>query len=204
MDFSVYADTVLNSAGKKVTAIVELCSDGKLRVPTVLRSSAGEELFTSLKPGIVRLDGENFASSVLQTAGNGYLESILAKLASDPATQTTLSAILTKMSDQATQTTLAAVLTQLQSGLTLNGSLAEKASSQVNLTAASVTTYNRASGSNSIEIYVESGNVRVRTDGTAATATTGEPLAEGFCKVWAVASVSIYAVDAAVITEVSR
>jgi len=51
---------------------------------------------------------------------------------------------------------------------------------------------------------LEAGSVRVRTDGTACTATTGEPMGVGFSKIWSVASVSIYAVANSVVTEVSR
>lgn len=52
----------------------------------------------------------------------GDTDAILAKLSSDPATQTTLAAILAKLSsDPATQTTLAAILTKLNASLAVTG-----------------------------------------------------------------------------------
>lgn len=86
----------------------------------------------------------------------------------------------------------------------LSGSNAELESAQVSLVVATATTYNRAAGGAEVGIFCESGSIRVRTDGEACTATTGEPLGAGFSKIWAVDSVSIYAVSASVITEVSR
>lgn len=72
-------------------------------------------------PLIVQLTGTlplpaDGATGTKQDTGNASLASILAKLSSDPATQTTLAAILAKLtSDPATQTTLAAVLAKLSS-----------------------------------------------------------------------------------------
>jgi hypothetical protein len=88
--------------------------------------------------------------------------------------------------------------------VTVNGSSAELGSAKIDISAGSAVTYTRVSGATVIEIYVESGNVRVRTDGSTATATTGEPMGDGFSKAWAVSNVSIYALDASTITEVSR
>ena len=55
-----------------------------------------------------------------------------------------------------------------------------------------------------MEVYVESGFVRVRTDGEAATATTGQPIGPGFGESWAVESISVYYVVDSTITVVSR
>jgi hypothetical protein len=84
------------------------------------------------------------------------------------------------------------------------GSNAEKASAQDTQVATTAETYTRAVGATQIEVYVESGNVRVRTDGEACTATTGEPLAAGFYGKWSVASISLYYVAASTVTVVSR
>jgi hypothetical protein len=87
---------------------------------------------------------------------------------------------------------------------------AELASAQYSVSAAAVDTRNRHASGSVIEIHVESGSVRVRTDGTAATATTGEPLAaiSGVSVAVAAwrgpASISVYAVTDAVYTIVSR
>ena len=70
--------------------------------------------------------------------------------------------------------------------------------------ATTVATYQRAEGASRIEVYVESGYIRVRTDGQPATATTGEPLGEGFGASWSVDSISIYFVEDSVLTVVSR
>ena len=86
----------------------------------------------------------------------------------------------------------------------LSGSNVEQASAQVSMSATDVATYNRAAGATEIEIFCESGSIRIRTDGQACTATTGEPLGAGFSKIWAAASVSIYAVSNSTITEVNR
>jgi hypothetical protein len=55
------------------------------------------------------------ATAALQGTAITALNSIIAKLSNDPATQTTLAAILVKLADPATQTTLAAVLAKLSS-----------------------------------------------------------------------------------------
>lgn len=89
-------------------------------------------------------------------------------------------------------------------GVSINGSNAEVASQQDTMTATVAKTYIRAVGASQIEVFVESGNVRVRTDGQAATADTGEPLGDGFSKIWTVASLSIYPTINAIVTVVSR
>ena len=87
---------------------------------------------------------------------------------------------------------------------TLTGSKVEQESGQHTQVATTVVTYNRAAGASQIEVYCESGYVRVRTDGVACTDTTGEPLAPGFGAGWVAASVSVYYVQESVITVVSR
>lgn len=63
----------------------------------------------------------------------------------------------------------------------------------------------RATGASKIEIYVESGEVRVRTDGQDASLTTGQPLGAGFMDVFAVDELSVFRVtDEAIITVVHR
>lgn len=86
----------------------------------------------------------------------------------------------------------------------LSGSLAEKASAQHTEVATTVKTYSRAAEASRIEVYVESGRVRIRTDGEPCTAITGEPLGEGFGAAWTAPSISVLFVDDAVITVVSR
>lgn len=70
--------------------------------------------------------------------------------------------------------------------------------------AEAVTTYTRKSGANRIEIYVESGSIRVRTDGSACTITTGEPMAAGVGASFLVKTLSVYAVANAIYTVVHR
>jgi len=86
----------------------------------------------------------------------------------------------------------------------LSGSNAEVASAQDTQVATTVKTYTRAAGAANIEVYVESGGVRVRTDGQACTATTGQPLGAGFNAIFNVASISIYYVAGSTVTVVSR
>jgi len=88
--------------------------------------------------------------------------------------------------------------------VTLSGNIAEKASAQHSESATTVKTYTRAAGAARIEVYVESGRVRIRTDGQPCTAVTGEPLGEGFGAAWAAPSISVLFVSDAVITVVSR
>jgi len=96
------------------------------------------------------------------------------------------------------------IIDKLTVGLTLSGSKAEIASAQDSNLATVVEAYTRAVGATQMEVYVESGSIRVRTDGVACTATTGEPLGAGFYGKWAVASISIYNVAASTYTVVSR
>ncbi len=89
-------------------------------------------------------------------------------------------------------------------GVQLTGSKAEEASAQETETATTVETYTRAAGATEIGVFVESGFVRVRTDGDPATPTTGVPLGEGFFEYYAVATISVYFVQESTITVVSK
>jgi type IV secretory pathway TrbL component len=86
----------------------------------------------------------------------------------------------------------------------LTGSKAEVLSVKDSQSATTAKAYNRAAGASQLEVYVESGAVRIRTDGAACTETTGEPLGEGWAASWCVAAVSVYYVSNATITVVSR
>ena len=86
----------------------------------------------------------------------------------------------------------------------LTGSSAEVESAQDTQVATTVETYNRAAGATMMELYVESGYVRIRTDGSPASAITGEPLGEGFAGCWSVSALSVYYVGDSTITVVSR
>ena len=86
----------------------------------------------------------------------------------------------------------------------LTGSKAEQASAQHTKVATTVETYSRPVGASRIELYCESGYVRVRTDGQPCTSTTGEPVAPGFGATWDVGSISVYYIQGSVITVVSR
>ena len=95
-------------------------------------------------------------------------------------------------------------LTNVAGDVQLTGSKEEQASAQATETAATVENYNRHASAMEIGVYVESGDVRVRSDGDPATATTGVPLGEGFFEFFTVAEISVYFVTNATITVVSR
>ena len=88
--------------------------------------------------------------------------------------------------------------------VTQSGNIAELSSAQHSESATTVKTYTRAAGAARIEVYVESGRVRIRTDGEPCTAVTGEPLGEGFGAAWAVPSISVLFIDDSAVTVVSR
>jgi hypothetical protein len=88
--------------------------------------------------------------------------------------------------------------------VTLSGSKAEVASAQDTQIATTAVTYTKSAGASQIEVYVESGYIRVRTDGEACTSTTGEPIAAGFGSAWQVDSISIFYVQESIVTVVSR
>lgn len=116
----------------------------------------------------------------------------------DPATAATMIALLKGLIKQLQGTGTGAVPAQL------TGSIAEKASAQDTQVVTTVKAYARAAGASQIEVYVESGSVRVRTDGQACTATTGEPLSAGFYSKWNVATLSVYYAANSTVTVVSR
>jgi len=86
----------------------------------------------------------------------------------------------------------------------LTGSKAEVASAQDANVVGTVETYNRTEGATQLEVYCETGYIRVRTDGQPCTGTTGEPIAAGFGACWDVESVSIYYIQESIVTVVSR
>jgi len=65
-------------------------------------------------------------------------------------------------------------------------------------------TYTKTATANHMEVFVERGSVRVRTDGQSATAITGEPVDQGFVEAWNVDALSVYYETDAVITVVCR
>ena len=86
----------------------------------------------------------------------------------------------------------------------LSGSNAEKESAQDTQLATTAKTYPKANGASRIEVYCESGYIRVRTDGQPCTSTTGEPIAAGFAAAWNAESISVFYVQESIITVVSR
>ena len=63
----------------------------------------------------------------------------------------------------------------------------------------------QAEAATTIELFVESGRVRVRTDDVSPSATTGEPMGPGTWRSWRVPVLRVHAVDAqAVVTSISR
>ena len=80
----------------------------------------------------------------------------------------------------------------------------EVSSSQDSQIATTAKTYARTEGASQIEVYVESGYARVRTDGQPCTSTTGEPIASGFGSAWKTGSISIFYVQESIVTVVSR
>lgn len=86
----------------------------------------------------------------------------------------------------------------------LSGSKPEQASEQDTQVATTVKTYTKPAGASQMEVYCETGYIRVRTDGETCTGTTGEPIAPGFGSGWQVDSISVYFIQESVITVVSR
>ena len=93
---------------------------------------------------------------------------------------------------------------QVKGEMSLSGSKAEQASAQDTQVATTAKTYTKAAGASQMEVYCETGYIRVRTDGEACTSTTGEPIAAGFGSGWQVDSISVYYIQESVITVVSR
>jgi len=156
-----------------------------------------------LNAAMDQLNNKDFSTEAKLEAARALLESLDGK---DFASETTLAALETKLG--LVKAELEAVKTMLTDGtakgeVTLSGIIAEKASAQHSESATTVKTYTRAAGAARIEVYVESGRVRIRTDGQPCTAVTGEPLGEGFGAAWAAPSISVLFVSDAVITVVS-
>lgn len=86
----------------------------------------------------------------------------------------------------------------------IKGSSAEIISAKHTEMFAEVKEYTRAEGASQIELYVETGYVRIRTDGDPCTEDTGEPLGAGFGMAWCVPAISVYFADDATVTVVSR
>ncbi len=86
----------------------------------------------------------------------------------------------------------------------LGGVKAEIESEQFTRDPTDVTTHDLPEGATQLEIYCESGYIRVCTNGDDCTATTGEPIAPGFGAGWSVPSVSVFPVQESVYTVVSR
>lgn len=162
-----------------------------------------------LNAAMDQLNNKDFSTEAKLEAARALLESLDGK---DFASETTLAALETKLG--LVKAELEAVKTMLTDGtakgeVTLSGNLvsgniAELSSAQHSESATTVKTYTRAAGAARIEVYVESGRVRIRTDGQPCTAVTGEPLGEGFGAAWAAPSISVLFVSDAVITVVSR
>ena len=55
-----------------------------------------------------------------------------------------------------------------------------------------------------IQLFVEEGEVRVRTDGKDCTFGTGQPMGEGYSNSWNASSISVKAIEDSVITVVYR
>jgi len=148
------------------------------------------------------LEGKDFATDTKAEAIRLLLASLDGK---DFASETTLAALGTELELlKAELETIKANQTSGDQKVQLSGKIAEKASAQHSESATTVKTYTRAAGAARIEVYVESGRVRIRTDGQPCTAVTGEPLGEGFGAAWTAASISVLYVDDGVITVVSR
>lgn len=97
-----------------------------------------------------------------------------------------------------------ALVVNKDAGMQLSGSNAEKESAQDTQLATTAKTYPKANGASRIEVYCESGYIRVRTDGQPCTSTTGEPIAAGFAAAWNAESISVFYVQESIITVVSR
>ena len=127
------------------------------------------------------------------------LAAILAKIIAAPSTEAKQDTQITRLNLLSTEATLEAVRAAL-----VAGSNAEVVSAQDAQVSTIAQTYIRAVDATQIEVYVESGYVRVRTDGEAATPTTGEPFGPGYGGAWTVNSISVYYVADSTITVVSR
>lgn len=150
-------------------------------------------------PDLIRKTGVP-VPQVLDRSG----ETLAWKPAEDMAPK--LDDLIEALGARATEATLAAIQTALTDGtqkVQLTGRKPEVESSQYAEPLGTVATYTRAEGAEVIEVRVESGRVRVVSNGELATATTGIPIGEGFRDVWAAPTISVYYVSDATITVVS-
>lgn len=162
-------------------------------IGVVVGDRATEATLESAKQALASLDGKA-ATATKQDAAKGVLDDISA-------------AVTAAAAAAATEATLALIKNALTDGtqkVQLSGSIVEKSSAQHTEVATTVKTYTRAAGASRMDVFVESGRVRIRTDGEPCTAVTGEPLGEGFGAAWTAPSISVLFVDDAVITVVSR
>lgn len=118
--------------------------------------------------------------------------------------------IFTGLQAQKSDTTMETLKTndagalKVEGTMQFSGSKAEQASAQDTQIATTAKTYTKAAGATQMEVYCETGYIRVRTDGEACTSITGEPIAAGFGSGWQVDSISVYYIKESVITVVSR
>ena len=138
-------------------------------------------------------------TKILEALDSGLTEVKVTNEAASPVNVVLDAAMVTKINELH-----AALVVDKDAGFQLTGSSVEQASAQDTQVATTVVNYNRAAGATQMEVYCESGYVRVRTDGVVCTDITGEPLAPGFGAGWAVESISVYYIQESVITVVSR
>ena len=218
--FNPTADVYEFLEGRNGASRVELYdADGEpVDIMSALSLLGKEATLSLIKAGIDALITKDGATAAKQDALKAVVDSLDAK---DYSTETTLAAlkavvdtIATTAAERATEATAQAILTKMDPALpvSINGNIAtrlagnsaEVSSSQHAELAGTTATYELVEGASKLEVYLESGYIRIRTDGQPATATTGEPLGEGFGASWAVGSISIYFVEDAVLTVVSR
>jgi hypothetical protein len=168
------------------------------------------DIFTAIKTaveGVLSIDG-TVDSTVQNWPASQTVDGTVA--VSNTERSITASALPTGAATEAKQDTSNTSLTAIKNAVEgtvdvqLTGSNAEVESTQDTQVATTVVTYNRAVGASMMEVYVESGLIRIRTDGSPATAITGEPLGDGFAGCWSVSALSIYYVGNSTITVVSR
>jgi len=181
-------------------------------VPRIEDHWNGDVALLYIDPNTGELWYEYVDMAITQWEQRDQLLAAMDSMHGDIATEGTLAimnAELVEMKSQlvAVATEVAAVKANQLSGdqkVQLTGNLPEKSSAQYAELATTIKTYNRAAGATHMELYVESGYIRIRTDGEPCTAVTGEPVGEGYGAAWAVPSISVLYVSDAVITVVSR
>ncbi len=133
----------------------------------------------------------------------GTLQGIVDKL--DDVQDGSLQGIIDKLQNVQDET-LQSIIDKLHDVIKMQFvcSSVEQTSQQFTKDPTEVTTHNLPEGATQLELYVESGYVRVRTDGEACTSDTGEPIAPGFGAGWMAPSISVFPVQESVYTVVSR